>query len=179
MKMGSCQPPPVMGILELIPTEDTPGIAASLCEISSCMRTTCSSPFACDLRIEMRKVCNAAGSANPGLTLVRARKVRIIKPEQINKTSARATWTTTRTLRARCCSLLWLSAKRTHNHRKHASNVGVDLLQGDAGPESGETVVAEIAEVNLVAVKLERGNHGGIILIEEMKALRQNANNLA
>ena len=73
----------------------------------------------------------------------------------------------------------WRSGKGSHNNRKHASNVGVDLLEGDAGPESGETVVAEIAEVNLVAVKLERGNHGGIIVIEEMKALRQNANNLA
>src|SRR6266550_2458384 len=79
-----------MGTLEQIPTDDTPGISASLWEISSSMRTTFSSSFASALTIETRKVCNAAGPTNPGLTLVRAAKVRIIRPEQINKTSARA-----------------------------------------------------------------------------------------
>src|SRR5437762_10197764 len=83
-----------MGTLEMIPTDPTPGIAASLCKISSSVRTTCSFSLTMVLGIEMRKVCKEAGPENPGLTLVRARKVRIIRPEQIRRTSARATCTT-------------------------------------------------------------------------------------
>ena len=59
----------------------------------------------------MRNLSSEAGSANPGETLASARKVRIMRPEQISRTRARATWTTTSTLRARCRSRLWLRAR--------------------------------------------------------------------
>src|ERR1700687_1582336 len=68
--------------------------------------------------------------------------------------------------------------KGPHNDGKHASNIGVDLLEGDAGPKPGETVVAEVAEGDFAAVKLERGNQGGIIAVQEMKSLRQEAGDL-
>src|SRR2546430_13385290 len=85
--MGSCQPPKLMGTLEMIPTDPTPGIAASRCKISSSVRMTCSFSFTMAPGIEMRKVCNEAGPENPGLTLVRARKVRIIRPRSEEHTS--------------------------------------------------------------------------------------------
>src|ERR1017187_7336608 len=44
--------------------------------------------------IYKRNVCSASASAKPGSTCIRARKVRIISPEQISRTSARATCTT-------------------------------------------------------------------------------------
>ena len=59
----------------------------------------------------MRVVCMVSGAVNPGGTCINARKVRIISPEQINKTSANATCKITRALRARCRSRLWLSAR--------------------------------------------------------------------
>src|SRR6266550_1153042 len=68
--------------------------------------------------------------------------------------------------------------KGPHNDGKHACNVGVNLLEGDAGFEPGQTVVAEVAEVDFAAVKLERRNQGGIIPVQEMKSLRQNADDL-
>src|SRR6266550_196701 len=68
--------------------------------------------------------------------------------------------------------------KGPHNDGKHACNVGVDLLEGDARHQPGETVVAEVAEVDFAAVKLERGNQGGIIPVQEMKSLRQDADDL-
>jgi hypothetical protein len=52
--------------------------------------------------IETRKVWTCAGAVNPGTTFVSARKVRIMRPEQIRSTRASATCTTTRALRARC-----------------------------------------------------------------------------
>ncbi len=98
-----------MGILVLMATDSTPGIASILCRISSSVRATFSGPFICVSGMEIRKVCNSAARANPGFTFVNALNVRIISPEQINSTSASATCTTTNTLRARCCSRLWLS----------------------------------------------------------------------
>ena len=111
MKTGSCHPLPLIGITVPMPAEETPGMASIFRKISSSMRTTRSGSLTCVSGIEMRKVCNSTGRANPTLTWVRARKVRIIKPEQIKRTSASATCTTTSTLRARCCSLLWLTPR--------------------------------------------------------------------
>src|SRR4029077_10480181 len=70
------------------------------------------------------------------------------------------------------------SGKGSHNNRKHARNVGVDLYEGDAGLEPGESVVTEIPQVGFIAVKLKGNKNGWIILIQEMKPLRQDANNL-
>ena len=68
--------------------------------------------------------------------------------------------------------------KGSHNDGKHASNVGVNLLECDAGLDPGETVVTEVAEINFVAVKLGRGNQRGILVVQEMKPLRQDADDL-
>src|SRR6266704_6817289 len=68
--------------------------------------------------------------------------------------------------------------KGSHNNRKHASNVGVDLLDSDARLEPGETLIAEVAKMGFVTVKLERGDYGGIFPIKEVKSLRQDADDL-
>src|ERR1035437_8026593 len=57
------------------------------------------------------KTCCESGSLKPGDTCIKAWNVRIMSPEQISRTSARATCTTTSALRARCRSRLWLSAR--------------------------------------------------------------------
>ena len=56
----------------------------------------------------MRNVSIESGLLKPGFTLVSAWNVRIINPLQISSTSANATCTTTRVLRARCRSRPWL-----------------------------------------------------------------------
>src|SRR5260370_42105805 len=46
-------------------------------------------------------------------------------------------------------------AERAQSHWKHASNVGIDLLDSDAWLEPGETVITEVAKIGFVAVKLK------------------------
>ncbi len=48
--------------------------------------------------------------------------------------------------------------KRAHNDRQHAGDVGVDLLDSDAWLEPGETLVAEVAKMGFIAIKLERSD---------------------
>jgi len=57
----------------------------------------------------------------------------------------------------------------THDDRKHAGDVGVGLLKGDARLEAGEALLAEIAEGGFAAVPLEGENDGGILKIEEVE----------
>ena len=73
----------------------------------------------------------------------------------------------------------WRRSKRTHNDGQHASNVGVDLLDSDAWLEPGETLIAEVAEMGFVAVKLERKDYAGLFPVQEVKSLRQDADDLA
>ncbi len=68
--------------------------------------------------------------------------------------------------------------KGSHDYGKHAGNIGVDLLDGCAGLQPGETFVAEIPEVNFVAVKLEGRDQRRIVIVKEMKTLRQHADDL-
>ncbi len=49
------------------------------------------------------------------------------------------------------------SGESTHNNRKHAGDIGVELLEGGTGPEPAEGFEAEVAEEDFVAVKLKRG----------------------
>ena len=60
--------------------------------------------------VEVKRLQRFRGSAKPGDTCIKARKVWIIKPEQISRTRARATCTTTSALRARWRSRPWLEA---------------------------------------------------------------------
>src|SRR6266852_4371056 len=69
--------------------------------------------------------------------------------------------------------------KRTHNNRKHAGNVGVDLLDSDAGLEPGKTLVAEVAKMGFVAIKLERDDYTGIFPVQEVESLGQDADDLS
>src|SRR6266704_375961 len=68
--------------------------------------------------------------------------------------------------------------KGSHNNRKHASNVGVDLLDSDAWLEPGKTLVAEVAKMGFVTVKLKRDDDTGIFPVQEVKSLRQDADDL-
>src|ERR1700704_5754917 len=47
------------------------------------------------------------------------------------------------------------SGERTHDNRKHVSNVGVDLLDGDAWLQPGKTLITKVAKMGFVTVKLE------------------------
>ena len=71
------------------------------------------------------------------------------------------------------------SRKGSHNDRQHASNVSVDLLDGDGWLEPGESLIAEIAKMRFVTVKLERDDYARIFPVQEVKSLRQDADNLA
>ncbi len=68
--------------------------------------------------------------------------------------------------------------ERAHDNWKHASNVGIDLLDSDAWLEPGETVITEVAKIGFVAVKLKWSDNGGIFPVQEVKLLRQDADDL-
>ena len=68
--------------------------------------------------------------------------------------------------------------KAVHDDGEHARNIGVDLLHGHAGLEPGERLVAEVAEMDLAAVKVKSIDQRGIGHVEKMKFLRQHTNDL-
>src|SRR6266571_7938777 len=68
--------------------------------------------------------------------------------------------------------------KRTHNDGEHTSNVGIYLLDSDARLEPGETLIAEVAKMGFVTVKLKRDDDTGIFPVQEVKSLRQDADDL-
>src|SRR5205807_1722432 len=68
--------------------------------------------------------------------------------------------------------------KRAHNDGEHTSDVGVDLLDGDALFEPGETLIAEVAEMGFTTVKLKRNDYAGIFPVQEVKLLRQDSDDL-
>src|SRR6266853_6997477 len=288
-KMGSCQPPKLMGTLEMIPTDATPGIAVSRCKISSSVRTTCSFSFTIVLGIEMRKVCKEAGAEahsgvleNGNSTKEDAGEERNQKCEEqdapINanfmnarksrgsdgcKNAQRGVSETQsdgaaeqsqndafeQEIRSDACAAGAQSAshgellaapfdtdqqqigdvgasdqedhadrthqnpedaaditddialertsigadmrvleeldaeagrrrKRAHNDWEHTSNVRVDLLDGDAWLEPGKTLVAEVAKMGFGAVKLEWDDYAGLFPVQEVKSLRQDADDL-
>ena len=88
------------------PTDETPGIAASLSRIRCSVWTTATASFTADSGMKMRMSARAPARLNPGGTCFNAWNVRIINPELTSSTSASAIWTTTRVLLARFLSLL-------------------------------------------------------------------------
>ena len=86
-------------------------MAAIFRRISSCMRTTLSGTETSASGMVSQKVWTSAGRKNPGSTWVKARNVRIMRPDEISRTSASATWTITSAFRARCRSRLSLSVR--------------------------------------------------------------------
>ncbi len=71
------------------------------------------------------------------------------------------------------------SRESVHNDGKHAGDVGIELLEGGTRLEPAEGLVAEVAEENLVALKLERGEEGKVVLVEKTKSLGHDADDLA
>ena len=69
--------------------------------------------------------------------------------------------------------------KAAPDNRKEASHVGAGLLDGDAGLHSCEGPLTEVAQLYLTAVPLEGRDDRGILPIEEVKALREDADDLA
>src|SRR5262249_4875018 len=78
-----------------------PGKLASRSVRSRCICKSSLSPDAALRGIETLSVSRSSVFAKPGSTLRIARKARIIRPEPINKTSARPTWSMARECRAR------------------------------------------------------------------------------
>src|SRR6266403_5074825 len=67
----------------------------------------------------------------------------------------------------------------SHHNGNHAGNVGAGLREGDAGLQSRDSVVAEVAEEDFVAVKLEGQEHGRVFAVQKVKPLREYADDLA
>jgi hypothetical protein len=91
-----------------------------------------------------------------------ARKVRIMRPEQMSSTRASATWTTTRILRARWRSRLWLGAA-TFPQAGSGFDAGVFDDRDNADEEAGKQSQAEREEKhgNVDADLVDTGQAGG------------------
>src|SRR5258708_38282700 len=68
--------------------------------------------------------------------------------------------------------------ERAHDNGKHARDIAVGLFEGYARLKSGESFMAEVAEVAFVAVQFEGHDQGRIFPIQNMKFLQQDTKDL-
>ena len=59
-----------------------------------------------------------------------------------------------------------------------AQDVGIGLCQSDTGPQPRNSVIAELAQRRLVAIKLQRQHQGGLLAVEKAKIPRHHPNHL-
>ena len=62
---------------------------------------------------------------------------------------------------------------------QEAINIGVDLVEGDAGLDAGDAAEAEVAEFGLAAVGLHGQEKLGIVVVEECEGSGKDADDFA